>query len=241
MGALEAEFRPVPDGVAYGPLGTAHREGIAAAPMGSAVSLLCADMVLSRECFGAAEKQFAAGKRAIVAAATRTCGPNPPIGAASRDLLLWTMANRHPITRECFYGDGKSGYPWAVYFKKGNSIVLRAFHLHLFALIKRDNLKFSATSDLDLIENFPPAQTRVVTDADEMAMAEMSPRERTLPMRDSPMTPQSIAEWASTHALPVHYWLFNEHPITICGDGKCDERPICDEVIMKAIAIVNAA
>jgi hypothetical protein len=233
MEGLDVFFRVVPAGRSpHHKLGTAHIDAINLAGDGQFICFLCADMVVSVECFAFAEKRFAQGKKIIMGASSRTFGDEPPIGAKSRDLLAWTMRHPHPITVDCFWETGKGDVPWAIYFKRGKNIVLRAFHLHPFAAVKDNKLKFSgATIDYDLAASYSHAEIHVVAGANEMAMAEVSPLSRILGGRSTPITVDSIAAWASRNTIDVHRWFFSDNPITITGTGQCGEIKIVEDVL----------
>ena len=228
MAGLDVAFRAVPgEGDLYRRFGDAHRDALASAPDGAAVALLTADIVVSRETFAACETRFAAGRRAVVAAATRTLAPvAASIGAASAELLDWTMRHPHPMVRACFWGQGdgpeagRSSTPWAVYFRESGRTILRGLHLHPLAVVKDRPLAFDGTLDQGLLDRFARHEIHCVTDRDELAMAELSPADRnfSLRRRGEAMTAASIADWARTHARPVHWWL-STHRIVIEGDA----------------------
>lgn len=237
MSGLDAVFRPVPQAVSiHHSLGAAHREAIEVAPDGARIVLLCADMVVSRECFAAMDRRLAEGKKLIMVAATRTLGGRPPIRARSRELIEWTLRHKHPIIEQCFWGDGKSSSPWAVYFRKGESVVLRAFHLHPLVAIKDRKIAFHGTTiDQDMAGVYGRREIHVVRDPDEMSCAELSPLERgaTFKPMARPMDVDSIARWAWKRTIDLHEWFFLDNPIRLCGSGDCGEQSICNAVVAK--------
>lgn len=228
-------FRPIPKGRSpHDVLGDAHLAAIDLADQGEALAFMCSDMVMSVEAFLVAEKRFAEGKRMIMNAASRTYGAIPPVGAASRDLLRWTMEHRHPITEQCFWG-GSSSVPWALYFQRGDNIVLHGFHLHPFACIKDRPLSFKGTTaDFDLAACYERKEIHVVTDADEMSMCEVSPLSRMFPKRPLPTTVEDVGVWAFHHAIDIHRWFFREHGIVIAGGDDAGEKPIIEAIIADA-------
>ena len=239
MQGLKVECREVPKAASpHHSLGAIHREAITTAKTGEIIAFLCADIVLSIECFAAAEQQFVLGKKLIMCAATRTFGGSPPIGALSKQLLAWTMENKHPVIEQCFWGTGHSMTPWAVYFKQGDNIVLRAFHLHPFAAVKDREILFKGvTVDFDLASSYSREQIHVVTDVNELSLAEISPLlgNRFL-NRPLPMTADSVAAWATRQTVDVHRWFFRHHEIVIAGErGQCGEQPVCEQIIAKTI------
>jgi len=214
-------------------LGRAHQAALSDARHGECVAFVNADMVPSIEAFEAAERRFAEGKRLIMMAATRTSEADPPAGARSRDLLHWTMQHRHAIISQCFWGvDRGTTVPWAIYFQRGDDIVLHGFHLHPFAVMKDRDIAFQRkTIDADLPDQFTREETHLVTDADEAAFAEISEPWRTFKLLDGPITVESAAAWAKNAATPVHRWFF-EQRIAICGKGEdIGDGAVCDEIL----------
>lgn len=215
-------------------LGLCNRDGIAAAEPGDIVALVNADMVPSVEFFEAAERRFAEGKKLVMMAGTRTLGGEPPVGAASADLLRWTMFQRHPTISACFYGEGHSRVCSTVYFRNGADVVLHAWHLQTAAFMVDRPLSFNgATADDDLANCYQPEEIHVVTDANEAAFAEMSPIELAVDDLGRPMDIPAIVDWARNAANQRHAWFFR-HRITIMGNSDDGgDRAICDEVLAR--------
>jgi hypothetical protein len=211
-----------------------HQHAIDGAAEGERVILLNADMMISTEALVAAEYRFLSGKRAIVSASTRTVprvfGPPEPLPA--RQLLEWTMRHVHQIPKSCFWGSGRCALPWGVYFRENNAIVLRAFHLHPFAIVKDRPIKFTGTIDMDLIDNYRHEEIHLVTDADEMALAEVSPKWRTHGNSPWPIDVGAVLAWAIRGARSMHWWNFR-HRIAIVGnpDSVSVDGPVADEVM----------
>lgn len=216
---------PPPPGAPYLAFAAAHRQAIETARDKERVGILNADMLVSIEAFAAAEHRFRQGKRAIIAAGTRTVAPTPhwwrrnfgPSPMPARQLLAWSMRNAHPITKQCFWGPGRCHLPWGIYFREGGNVVLRAFHLHPFAVVKDRDLPFQNTVDLAMVDNYRRDEMHIVTDADEMALAEMSPLSKTFDDNAWPIDTTAILTWALRGAGPTHWWNFG-HRICIQGD-----------------------
>jgi|SRR5579862_4917610 len=218
-------------------LGLCHRDGLVTADQGEVVGFINADHVVSAEIFEAAERRFAEGKRLIMMAGTRTLGGMPPVGAPSAELLAWTMEYAHPTIRQSFFGEGHSSVCSTVYFRTPTGIVLRAWHLHPFAMVKDRELGFTkVTIDDDLIECFAEHETHVVTDRNEASMAELSPQDLGVPDLGRPMDVEAIVHWAANGvASKRHGWLFT-HRIQIEGDGAdLVDRAICDEALARFV------
>jgi hypothetical protein len=210
-------------------LGYCHQQAISRANPSEAVAIINADFSISVETFSACEQRFAAGKKLIMAAATRTLSKHkPPIGAKSRDLLAWVWANRHPVMTEAIWGSGRSRTLSCLHFVDGDVVVVRAFHLHPIAFVRQAGLSFAGiTIDDGLIDCFARDEVHVVTDPDELALAECSPADYSgSGFRDIVITPEHVALWANKVKGPnrvrvtaAHKWLFT-HRISIKGAGK---------------------
>jgi hypothetical protein len=242
LGDMELTLVPPPDEARQRSpmraMTTTHEHAIASAGMGDRIVLLNADMIVSAEAFAAVERQFRRGKKAVVASGTRTLLPwhrrvtDGPSPMTARALHAWSMRHAHPITRSCFWGTGKCHLPWGVYFRENGATVLRAFHLHPLAVFKDRELKFSGTIDMDLIDCYRHSEIHLVTDADELALAEVSPRSKVLGDNPWPIDVGQILAWAVRGARPMHWWNFR-HRIAIEGDAsavECD-RVVADEVL----------
>lgn len=213
-------------------LSTCHREAMAKATRGEYIAFINADMVPSVEIFRATEARLAAGKKLVVTMGTRTLAGTelPPVGAKSADLLRWAWAHPHPWTVDCTWGSGRAQIPSVLYFQREGQVVMHGFHLHPFALVNDRPLRFGVTIDADLLEAYTHEETHIVTDADELSFAEISPRERDLGRGATPVNIQSMIRWAhsTTH---THRWLFT-HPIAIIGDGSdVGDREVCSSIL----------
>lgn len=233
LAGLERVVRPVPPGPnAHHSAGLANREALDLARPGECVAFINADMVGSVEIFAAAERRFAQGKRLIMMAASRTLGGEPPIGAASADLLDWTMRFPHPAIVECCWPTGRSVIPWCLYFERGDDVVLHGFHLHPFAVMKDRHIAFQgATIDCDLADNFAREEIHLITDPTEAAFAELSPPDRVFPLIPQPLTATDVATWARYHATPLHRWLFGQR-IGIRGNAAdLGDEIVCNQIL----------
>lgn len=238
LGDLELTLVPAPsEQKAKNPMRAmagAHAHAIESARANERVVLLNADIMVSREAFVAAEWRFRQGKRAIVTCGTRTLpgflGAPGPLPA--RDLLAWSLRRPHPITRSCYWPTGKCHLPWGIYFRNGDSVILRAFHLHPLAVVKDRALKFDGTIDMDLVDNYRHSEIHLVTDPDEMAIVEMSPKSKVLGDNPWPIDVGQILSWALRGARPMHWWNFR-HRICVQGDpdSVTEDVSVADEVL----------
>jgi len=209
------------DRVGHYQLGDCHRASLDEAKGFDVLAFINADMVPSIELFAAAQRRIEDGKKLIMMAGTRTHGEDPPVGAASRDLLRWAIEHPHPSTIDAVFGQGHSRMCSTVYFQRGPDVVLHAFHLHPFAIVLDRNVGFTGvTIDCDLADQFAETEIHVVTDAEEAAFAETSPLDRTFETGDTPMNIDAILAWVrQSNAVTLRHRWFFEQPITVCGEG----------------------
>ena len=215
-----------------------HRDGVALVADGDCVAIINADMVPSLEVFSAAESRFEQGKRLIICMAPRTIAgdEHPPIGTKSADLLKWAWAHPHQWTTDCIWDKGRSRIPSVLFFERDGSVVMHGFHLHPFAFVKDRPLTFGTTVDLDLAELYTIDEMHVVTSADELSFAEISPVSQDLGRQATKLGFENVAKWA-IHTLPMHHWQFC-HPIAIVGDGSdIGDRAVCSELLAEIAKI----
>lgn len=228
------ECRTVPQsGDKYRQLGDVHRDALKYAPPQCKIMLLTADMIVSREVFAASNKCFEEGKRAIVVGPSRTLpkGDIKP-GMASRELLAWSMSNAHPFTKQTFFG-GRALPPSTMRFTKGDNITMRGFHLHPLAVFKDRKIIFKGTLDQDLLNNYERQYIHVVTDADEMAAAEISPANMKFGLAPRPVGVDEIVNWANRQCNPMNWWL-STHRIVLAGKDDTDDIPFWDKIMKHA-------
>ena len=207
-------------------------EVIASLDRGDVLVLLNADILVSVECFEAISWRVAEGKKMVICCGTRTLPTRfPGRDIACNELLTWAMQNQHPITRECFYGTGTTDLPWAIYFKRGASTVLRGFHLHPLAVVNDRPLKFEKSIDWNLAACFSNDEIYVVTGKNELALAEISPAERRAKSLGRAFNAEDIIAWARQKTIPFHWWLFS-HRIVIEGDDvDCGDDALLSELM----------
>lgn len=217
----------------YRSMSDVHRRGLDTASEGDRIMLLCADIIVSKEVFSACNKRFDEGKKIIVLGPSRTLGPDTPVGLSSGELLDWSMQFAHPYTRECFW-QRSTLPPSTFYFRNENNITLRGFHLHPIAVVKDRSMPFSGTLDSDLIVNFSKHEIHVVTDRDEMSMAECSPIDLQYNRTRRPLTNDDIVAWARRSKLtPMNWWL-STHRIVLTGNGDTNDEEIWNTILKLA-------
>jgi hypothetical protein len=211
-----------------------HARGIEVARKGDRVVLLNGDIMVSRETFLAIEKRFRKGKKAIVCGGTRTqigLLTRPPGPLPARALARWAIDHPHKITENFMWGSGTTTHPSIVYFRNGPNVVLRGFHIHPIALVKDRELPFVGSIDLNIIDSYKHAEVHVVTDVDELSIAEISERGKGHYQSSRVLDVSQIVSFAMRGASPMHWWNFR-HRIMIAGDGaEVADSEVADEVL----------
>lgn len=219
----------------FGILSTCHRHVLREAGPADRVLLLTADMVVSREVVATCERVLSEGRRLVACVAPRALEDrDPPVGATGRELLWWAWDNRHPMTRECTWPEGRSYDVWRMYFEKDGEIAARVFLPHPLAVVPaRQDLRFAPTIDVNLAHNFSQHETYLITDPAEGAVVEVSPADKeflpTTTMRErmdhgGPSIPPFIRCTNRRHRM------FFERRVIIrgaggdCGDGEVVRR-----------------
>jgi hypothetical protein len=239
---ISHEVKPVlyVDGkISYSSMSAAHEDVMHTSRPGDYVTMMCADVIFSKECFVAAEKRFKEGYRAVACTGMRTIGPlfgnPPPIGVSSSELLQWATVHRHPIITQCFWPFGQSPTPSQLYFDSDDGVVARVFTPCLFAVMNDRNLHFTGTIDRDLLECFSHSEIHLVTSKDEMAVVEVSPLHKSFGFTKHPMTAKSIGEWVKYVKLnPLHLWFFGQR-IEVTGKGDGHDIKIAEDILREAV------
>lgn len=191
-----------------------HQEVMRDARDGEFVSLLDGDHLVSREMFAACEHRFSQGKRLIMANGVRTLSGNylpPRPGSTATEVNEFIFERPHPITDDLVWPAGKSSWPSMVYFRDADNLVAHCFHLHPIAFVARPGLTMEVSVDSDLADSFAQDEIHVVTDPDELAIAEMSQGDKTITSNHRSNTVENIADWAANppgRTTKRHRWFF---------------------------------
>ncbi len=219
------QIRPLPAAPTWWQqLTLAHRDALRSARPGDFVMPLTADMVISPETFVACEARFAAGKRLILCCGIRAIDDGAaPDRSSSRALLEWAWAHKHKLTTESMWPDGRSGNWTGIYVEQGGNVVFRARYPHPIAAMSHGRgTGFFPTIDASYSRNFRQEEIHVVTNPDELAAIELSPREKALEFVEP-----TFAERVRTNRLqvfnPLTQWIFDQR---ICIKGNADQVDI---------------
>lgn len=227
---------PGPD-MAFESMSNCHRQALRMASINDRVLLLTADMVVSREVVATCESHVMAGKTLICCVAMRSVdGPPVPIGASGRELLAWGWTNRHQMTRECTWPEGKSYDVWRMYFEKDGEVGARAFLPHPLAVMPRGRqIDFRPTIDVNLAMSFPSNMTHFITMPEEGAAIELSPPDKEFLLTTS-MADRYVRQGPSIPAFvrqtnPRHRMFWNKR-VVICGaGGDCGDADVVKRLL----------
>ncbi len=215
-----------------------HREVIQTAPAGDYVAPMVADCVVSRELFCASERQFSRGKRLILCVPPRTIGAPPGPGADGAAIIDFASSNLHPVSIDAIWGQLGIFQPSLIYQQNSDNLACNAFNLHPVAVaIREQPIEYEHTVDYDMPMAFGEAECHLVTDPNEMAIAEMSPPDMryrlALEMGQPDATPAWIAEWAMRNTVPRHRWFFR-HRLMLRGVDQFENDPVPEIVRLMA-------
>lgn len=230
---IPMELRPVPAGLRdFDCLSQAHREVLAMACHDDRVALLTADLVLSTGSLLFCENKLADGKRLIACAGIRAIeeGRIPNV-TSGRKLLKWAWDHRHPIVQAATWPNGRLNDLSRIYFSHNGNVVARWCLPHPLALrVDGRQLSFAPTIDVNLINNFHESEIHLVIDPDEVAMVELSPRNKFV----GELGHRMKAKFENDQMLippGIQRWSFN-HKIIICGHQiDCGDDPIVTKLL----------
>lgn len=227
---------PGPDG-AFESMSNCHREAMAVAGPRDRVLLLTADMVVSREVLATCERQLSGGKKLVCCAPPRALeDAGCPVGADGRGLMEWAWQNRHPMTCECTWPEGRSYDVWRMYFEREGEVAARVFLPHPLACVPAGRrLHFRPTIDVNLCSNFTQSETYMITTPEEGAVAELSPRDkefiRTTTMRERMTSIQHSCPPLIRATNPRHRMFFEKRIVIRGAGGDCGDGEVVGRVL----------
>ena len=241
---LECAPVPAPSGryaglhAGFGVLSTCHALALGRAAAGDRVLLLTADMVVSREVLATCEAQVASGKRLVACAAMRANeGGSPPLGADGAELSAWAWDNRHPMTRDCTWPDGRSYDLWRIYFEREGEVAARVFLPHPLACVPAGrSLQFYPTIDVNLVRHFTQSETHMITHPSEGAVVELSPPDKEYLRSGAPMSERLKSRTESSPQLipcanPHQRMFFGRRAVIRGAGGDCGDQEIVSRVL----------
>jgi hypothetical protein len=223
---------------AFQSLTDAHSQVINGTPLGHKICLLTADLVLSKNTLASADARLSNGyTQAFAMMGMRACEEELPVaGLSGRELLSWAWDHRHPMTADSTWPDGKSYDVWRMYFQNGDEVACRLCLPHPTAFNKTGRSHyFFPTCDVNLLSNFVFNEIHLVTDPDEGAMIELSPKEKEYLLTESMQWrydtggPSLPPFWKATNER--HIWLFNQKIIIKGNGGDCGDTLVVRRIL----------
>lgn len=224
---LPITLRPVPAGLRdFDCLSQAHREVLGMGCVGDVVCLMTADAVLVESGYEYAAEVLRNPQIGLVmCAAMRALEEGHIPSTEGRTLTRWAWANRHPITEETCWPDGRAGDLSRMHFTAGGSVVSRICLPHpLAARIDGRPLAFTPTVDVNLMNCFDRSEIHLATDCEKLSLFELSPRDKT-----DRKVQRTIAQRLRAGELrvpdPLQQWCLGHRVVIVgpardCGDDE---------------------
>lgn len=216
----------------YSMLLRCHADALAHA-RGDIVVLTNADILLSAEAFAAIQARIGAGFKVVMCCGTRTDPKEaPPRPASGPALCEWAVKNMHQITKDLIWGEGCTTTPSFMYFRSGDSVVMRAFHLHPIGVLADREFQVEKSIDWNLGNNVGRDEIHVVTDPAEMAMAEISAPSKEFARLAQRYRMRDVLAWSVKATNDLHWWLL-QHSIRLTGTVDCGDAGMILELMRR--------
>ena len=232
--AVPIELRPVPAGVRYFDcMSQAHREALSLGLHGDVVVLMTAGSVISHQGLTYCAEVFDNPRiMAVLCASPRVLNVGPvPTVADGVAMMNWAWTNRHPMTRECTWPEGKSADVSRTYFERDGCVATRQALPHPLAVrIDGRPLRFTPTIDANLIHCFDPIEMHMAVDCRRLAMVKMTPLDKGFQLSDKTMQ-QRLINLELVIPDPVQQWCLR-HKVMLYGPPHdCDDDNFVNEII----------
>lgn len=227
-----------PDDLSFMSLSASHRHVLRNANLRQRICLLTSDLHISPQTLLFCDSKLGKDGINLICIASMRCYEEelPPELSDGRSLLSWGWDHRHKITHESTWPEGCSYDVWRMYFTLGENVSSRVCLPHPLALIKdHRNIRFSPTIDVNVMANYRFPEIYVVTDPDEAAMIELSPKDKhfetTAKMRERLFTKgPSIPQLVKLHN--PHQRFMVQKRIVIKGkDVSCGEESVVQRLL----------
>lgn len=224
-------LKPNFPGRKYTALAASHREVITEAPQGTAIVLLNADVIPSRELFSVITRTIANGKKALAGTGIRIKAEDavPFEWVSAEQLLAYGWEHRHRVMEERVWGRGITALPTGLIFEEAGHVTTHCFHMHPVMILKDRNLTFTSTIDFDLLECcYNADEIRYLTDK-EVGFVELSPPDRAYPVGERPLSVAEVVTYGATHFTRRQVEQFKQ-PISLVGSGWTDWATV-DQIV----------
>lgn len=228
------EFKPVPAGARdFDSLSQAHREVLSMGLTDDMIALLTADLVISESSLLYCHKAFTEKNKLLVTCASvrALAEGRIPDTSDGRALYSWAWKNRHPITRACAWPGGKTNDLSRIYFEHEGNVVSRTCLPHPLAVrIDGRSLRFSPTIDSNLMQNFPAHDIQMAMTPDEVAMVELSPRDKDFSVGSASMHDR-LKDKSFIITDPLQRWAFGHRLVLVGGSEDCGDQYVYEMIM----------
>lgn len=212
---VSIDFRPVPAGARdFDSMSQGHREVLALGLRGDVVILLTAGAVISEQglvyCAEVLKNQ---ALKVVLCAVPRVLkeGRLPDTGDAAK-FMSWAWENRHSMTRECTWPDGKSVDLSRTFFVCEDAVITRQILPHPLAVrIDGRVLRFTPTVDANLMLCFASSEMHMTSDCRSLALIKLTPADKGYELSRKTMAeratagelfvPDLIQRWCMAHCV----------------------------------------
>lgn len=179
---------------------------------GEPTVLLCADFVFGIGSFEVLERLSKTYKLVVVPAIRlhmEGMQPHLTKPLSNGDLCKLALTHLHPKGQSLF---GASRCPYQKYRWEGKDLKARCYHMHPIIMT---GLPGNGTVD-NGVGNFKPEETYIVTDSEELAVFELSPKKYDWGSKGGEASEAETKAWVEAKTNPMHRWFF-EKECTIHG------------------------
>lgn len=219
---IPVEPYPVPAGARdWDSFAQAHREALALALTGDVVVLLTAGAVISEQglayCADVLENP---ALRVVLCAVPRVLSRNLlPDTADAAAFMAWAWENRHPMTTECTWPDGRSVDLSRTFFVGPTGVITRQILPHPLAVrVDGRPLRFTPTVDANLMLSFDPSEMHMTPDCARLALIKLTPADKGYELAEHTMRERAgSGELSVTN--PHQRWCMAKR-VLLCGSAS---------------------
>ena len=196
-GGPATECRPVPAGARdFDCMSQAHRDTLSLALRGDVVVLLTAGTVISEQgLVYCAEVLLNSQLQVVLCAVPRVLQQGQlPDTADAGELMRWSWDNRHPMTNECTFPEGRSvDLSRTYYVSPAGAVATRVFLPHPLAVrIDGRPMRFTPTVDCNLMNCFDSSEMHMATTSGRLAVVKLTPADKGYELAEATMAARML-------------------------------------------------